>query len=279
MQQMRQQGEQVGDSKTGQVQNSVSSNKSDCSIDKPTASKAQDWLVKHEPGSDINKENEDNKGIPVSVRSNSHDVKKVKSLRTNASTPPPHAGTRSPTAGAPTPSSDAENIRTEHQVVSNAKPLCKPLVMATRVTQVYPSPPPTENARDLSNEHHTTSCDAPEDDFVVAPKVSKLKAMFESSDSGSETKQEFCPKATNTSGSTKFVQIKSPRPSRSSLHSDSVIKSDVHDAKVFDSSTAPTGTFEHKHTTGRSWTHSSSDFFPDCLHCRPRKQAHGPYIR
>ena len=243
--------EQIGPAQSIPVQNCLSPNKSDCSIDKSTAAVAQDWLVKHEPRSDIDKENEDNTGTPVSVRSTGNDVKKVKSLRTSASMPPPHIGTKSPTVGAPAPSPEAENVRTEHQVVSNSKPLSKPLVLATRVTQVHTSPPNMEKARDLSNEHQATVCDTSEDDFVVAPKVSRLKAMFESSDSGSETKQECCPKATNTSGSAKFVQIKSPRPSRCSPHSGSVVKSDVHDAKAFDSSTAPTGTFEHIPTRGR----------------------------
>ena len=106
-------------------------------------------------------------------------------------------------------------MRTEHKVVRNTKPLSKPLMMAARVTLVLTSPPSgshdklrtedtlsprarlqssnrSENAlspRDRTQSYKDTdwSESANDDEAEDAPKVSRLKAMFESADSKSTT--------------------------------------------------------------------------------------------
>ena len=253
---MRQQSDHADDSMTICAKLSMSPTKSDRSMDS----------VKHAPKSNANKENEDNTGNPVGLKSNCNDIKKVTSLQTSTITSPPHVGIKSAT---PKSSPDSENFRTEHQVVTSTKPLSKPLVLATRVTQVHTSPPPTENTRESSIEDQAKNCDEPDDEFVVAPKVSRLKAMFESSDSGSQDKDESCARAAKSAGTStsKFVNMKSPRPSRASpKHPGSVVKSDIPDANAFDSSTAPSGARAHTLVTARASFHCALHYASDCLY-------------
>jgi len=249
---------------------SVSPTKSDRSIDS----------VKHAPKSNANKENEDNTGNPVGLKSNCNDIKKVTSLQTSTITSPPHVGIKSAT---PKSSPDSENFRTEHQVVTSTKPLSKPLVLATRVTQVHTSPPPTENTRESSIEDQAKNCDEPDDEFVVAPKVSRLKAMFESSDSGSQAKDESCARAAKSAGTStsKFVNMKSPRPSRASpKHPGSVVKSDNPDANEFDSSTAPSGARANTLVTVHASFHGALHYASDCLYEQTwRTSSWVPYSR
>ncbi len=253
---MRQQGEHGDDSMTICAKLSMSPTKSDRSVDS----------VKHAPKSNMNKENEDNTGNPVGLKSNCDDIKKVKSLQTSAITSPLHVGMKSATP-VPKSSPDAENIRTEHQVVTSTKPLSKPLVLATRVAQVHTSPQPTENTRESSMEDQAKNCDEPDDEFVVPPKVSRLKAMFESSDSGSQAKDESCARVAKTAGTSKFANMKSPLPSRlSPKQPGSVVKSDVLDANAFDSSTAPTGALANTLVTERVSFHCALHYAYDCLY-------------
>ena len=255
---MRQQGDHGDDSMTICAKLSMSPTKSDRSVDS----------VNHVPKSNMNKENEDNTGNPVGLKSNCNDVKRVMSLQTSTITSPPHVGIKNATP-LPKSSPDAENIRTEHQVVTGTKPLSKPLVLATRVTQVHTSPSPTENTRESSIEDQAKNCDEPDDEFVVAPKVSRLKAMFESSDSGSQAKDESYARTAKTAGTStsKFVNMKSPRPSRvPPKHPGSVVKSDIPDANAFDSSTAPSGARANTLVTAFASFHYAFHYASDCLY-------------
>ena len=183
-------------------------------------------------------------------------------------------------------SPDNNVVRTEHKVVRNTKPLSKPLMMAARVTLVHTSPPSgshdelrTEDALSpharlqSSNRNENTlsprdraqsykdrdwSESANDDKAEDAPKVSRLKAMFESADAKSTTTAKT-PEANTQSGRCAsggadaasgvraLWACTSPRPKNAAPlvavaePPSSATKTDVKDAERFDSSTALVG--------------------------------------
>ena len=211
--------------------------------------------------SEVDKENQGNR-IPAVFGSTGKEVKKLKNVATRAAPqpPPPALVLASPPPLAPK-SPPEGTVRTEHKVVTtNTKPMSKPLVLATRVTQVHTSPPPPnltpfaqaedkdvyqddkvnlkdEDSRELLERRKISSLKAmfdqdseAEDRHVqqdgqerVRPKVSSLKAMFEKSEGSTPLKSEL--RSEKASPLPQFGLIKSPRPSKA-RQVDSVTKSE-----------------------------------------------------
>jgi len=182
--------------------------------------------------SDTNKENQDNKCIPILAGVDRNCASKHQNVCARG---PTVSDRKSP------PPVEAGSIRSEHQVVSNSRPMSKPLVLATRVTPVNLSPPPADCRQPPpSASEQNSSWSDNDDSSMETPKVSRLKAFFQ----GQSPAKEASPQI-------KASQIKSPRLSRSgasrrSAKSTSDLNnttgsSDLNSTTGFDNSTAPTG--------------------------------------
>ena len=226
--------EDVQNGATGSILLQDKNNRADSSCEETRETLG--WKGESMQQTDINKENEMNR-IPASMKPLGNEIKSPKIVRTTLASPSTASiEERSGTVPKLSPSNGA--VRSEHRVVSHSKPLSKPLVLATRVTQVHLSPPPPE-----TSERNEVSWQEIDDDYVVvAPVVSRLKAMFEVSDAKLEkVAEKVSPRGPLQQ---RFGNVKSPRKVRSAAEQQeqvSVTKSDIQDASGFDSSTAPTG--------------------------------------
>ena len=193
--------------------------------------------------SEMNKENQDNKLIPILTGADRKGASKPQSLPTHGARPPSSLNTHiNGGIGGQSPVSSAETVavRTEHRVLANSKPTSKPLVLATRVTQVDTSFPPADTG-DASSEPEQRQRPSLYDDdesSIQTPKVSRLKAFFQGqSPAGNGSKAH-----STTSPLIQGRQIKSPRLSRSMPQKAvAEIASGENKDSDFDSSTAPTG--------------------------------------
>jgi hypothetical protein len=187
--------------------------------------------------SEMNKENQDNKLIPILTGADRKGASKPQTLPTYGARPPSSQNT--PIRGqSPVSSAETVAVRTEHRVMANSKPTSKPLVLATRVTQVNTSFPPADTGDASSEPEQRPSSYEDDESSIQTPKVSRLKAFFQGqSPAGNDSKAHG-----TRSPLIEGRQIKSPRLSRSMPQKAvAEIASGEDKSTGFDSSTAPTG--------------------------------------